>query len=182
MLELSIDEGFIMLLNYCCYHSHLAPLSFSFPSCVCYKHKFISVRFSKNEHFFKSEILSEEEFYGAFYADTFSDCLSDTYTIVSEDGSSSEYSSGLDDVNIRPTNRQKNPSDWFWYETSTWNSPCWRRCVWCVRCNYTFLIFCFFLVLLGHHKAMPGLCLAVVGGGYSQVVVGGLPSAVEHRL
>ena len=105
MLELSIDEGFIMLLNYCCYHSHLAPLSFSFPPCVCYKHKFISVRFSKNEHFFKSEILSEEELYGAFYADAFSDCLSDTYTIVSEDDNSSEYSSDFNNMNNRPTKK-----------------------------------------------------------------------------
>ena len=35
--------------------------------------------------------------------------------------------------------------------------------------------------------AVCGLCLAGAGGGYSQVVVGGLPSAgaslvVEHRL
>ena len=61
--------------------------------------------------FFKSEILSEEEFYGEFYPDTSSDCLSDTYTSVSGDGSSSEYSSGSDDVNIRPTNRQQHPSN-----------------------------------------------------------------------
>ena len=37
------------------------------------------------------EILSEE-FFGQFYADTFSDCLSNIYTSVSEDDNSSEYS------------------------------------------------------------------------------------------
>ena len=47
--------------------------------------------------------MSEEE----FYADAFSDCLSDIYTSVSEDDSSSEYSSDSDNVNIRPTKRQK---------------------------------------------------------------------------
>ena len=56
------------------------------------------------------KILSEE-FFGECYADTFSDYPSNIYTGLSEYGSSSEYSSGLDDVNIRPTNRQKNPSD-----------------------------------------------------------------------
>ena len=54
------------------------------------------------------EILSEEEFFGEFYADTFSDCPSDIYTSVSEDDSSSEYSSDSDNVNVRPTKRQKN--------------------------------------------------------------------------
>ena len=49
------------------------------------------------------EILSEEE----FYADTLSDCLSGIYTNVSEDDSSSEYSSDSDNVNIRATKRQK---------------------------------------------------------------------------
>ena len=53
------------------------------------------------------EILSEEEFFGELYADTFSDCPGDIYTSVSEDYSSSEYSSDSDDVNIRPTERQK---------------------------------------------------------------------------
>ena len=50
------------------------------------------------------EILSEEVF-GEFY--TFSDYPSDIYASVSEDGSSSEHSSESDDVNIRPTKRQK---------------------------------------------------------------------------
>ena len=115
-------------------------MKFFFPPCVCYKHKFVSLRFSRNEHFFKSEILSEEELYSEFYADN---VLWPPEWHVSEDGSSSEYSSGSDDVNIRPTNGEKNPSDWFWYETSTWNSPCWRRCVWCVRCNCIFFFFFF---------------------------------------
>ena len=53
------------------------------------------------------EISSEEEFFGEFHADNFSDCPSDIYTRVSEDDSSSEYSSDPDDVNIRPTKRQK---------------------------------------------------------------------------
>ena len=35
------------------------------------------------------------------------DSLSDIYTSVSEDDSSSEYSSNSGDVNIRPTKRQK---------------------------------------------------------------------------
>ena len=52
------------------------------------------------------EILSEK-FFGEFYADTFSDCPSDIYTSVSEDDSSSEYNSDSDDVNNRPTKRQK---------------------------------------------------------------------------
>ena len=53
------------------------------------------------------EILSEEEVFGEFYADTFSDCPSDIYTSVSENDNSSEYSSDSDDVNIRSTKRQK---------------------------------------------------------------------------
>ena len=40
-------------------------------------------------------------------ADTFSDCLSSVYSSVLEDASSSEYTSDSDDVNIRPTKRQK---------------------------------------------------------------------------
>ena len=53
------------------------------------------------------KILSEEECFSEFYSDTFSDCLRDIYTSVSEDDSSSEHSSDSDDVNIRPTKRQK---------------------------------------------------------------------------
>ena len=56
------------------------------------------------------KILSKE-FFGEFYADTFSDRLSDIYTSVSEDDRSSEYNSDSDDVTIRPTKRQKNLSD-----------------------------------------------------------------------
>ena len=51
--------------------------------------------------------LSEEELFSEFYPDTFSDCLRDIYTSVSEDGSSSEHSSDSGGVNIRPTKRQK---------------------------------------------------------------------------
>ena len=40
-------------------------------------------------------------------ADTFSDGLSSVYSSVLEDDSSSEYISDSDDVNIRPTKRQK---------------------------------------------------------------------------
>ena len=58
----------------------------------------MTIQFSKMMH---REILSEEEFCGEFYADTFSDCPRDVYTRVSE------YSSDSDDVNIRPTKRQK---------------------------------------------------------------------------
>ena len=55
------------------------------------------------------EVLSEEEFSGEFYADTntFSDCPSNIYTNISEYDSSSEYSSDSDNVNMRPTKRQK---------------------------------------------------------------------------
>lgn len=51
------------------------------------------------------EISSEEEVLGEFYADIFSYCLSNTYTSVSEDDSSSEYSSDSEDMNIRSTIR-----------------------------------------------------------------------------
>ena len=53
------------------------------------------------------EILREEEFFSEFYANTFSDSPSDIYTSVSEDDSSSEYSSDSDDVTVRPIKRQK---------------------------------------------------------------------------
>lgn len=53
------------------------------------------------------EILSDEEFFGELHADTSSDCLSNTYTSVSEEDSSSEYSSKSGDLNIRPRKRQK---------------------------------------------------------------------------
>ena len=52
------------------------------------------------------EILSEKIF-SEFYADILSECPSDIYVSVSEDDSSSEYSSDSDNVNIRPTKRQK---------------------------------------------------------------------------
>ena len=45
--------------------------------------------------------LLSKEFFGEFYAGTFPDCLCDIYTSVSEDDSSSDYSSDSDD--IRPT-------------------------------------------------------------------------------
>ena len=48
------------------------------------------------------KILSEDIFFSKFYADTFSDCPSDIYTSVSEDDTSSEYSSDSGPVNIRP--------------------------------------------------------------------------------
>ena len=53
------------------------------------------------------EILSEKKLFGEFYADTFLDCPSNIYTGVSEDDSSSEYSSNSNNVNIRPTKRQQ---------------------------------------------------------------------------
>ena len=53
------------------------------------------------------EISSEEEVLGEFYADIFSYYLSNTYTSVSEDDSSSEYTPDSDDVNIRPTKGQQ---------------------------------------------------------------------------
>ena len=54
---------------------------------------------------FKNEILSKEEIFGEFYADTFFDCLSNIYINASGD-SSSEYISDSGDVNIRPTKRK----------------------------------------------------------------------------
>ena len=53
------------------------------------------------------EILTEEEFFSEFHANTLSDYPNDTYTSVSEDDSSSGYSSDSGDTNIRPTRRQK---------------------------------------------------------------------------
>ena len=52
------------------------------------------------------EILSEE--FSVNFVQVLPDSLSDIYTSVSEDDSSSEYSSDSDDVNIRSTKRQKN--------------------------------------------------------------------------
>ena len=49
------------------------------------------------------KILSEKEFFSKFYAD----CPSDIYTSVSEDDSSSGYSTDSGDMNIRPIRRQK---------------------------------------------------------------------------
>ena len=66
----------------------------------------ISKKISKTTH---REILSEEEFFGEFYAYPFSDCPSNMYT--NEVGNSSEYSSDSDNVNIRPQKDKKNLSD-----------------------------------------------------------------------
>ena len=49
----------------------------------------------------------KKNFSGEFYAGTFSDRLSNIYTGVSEDDSSSEYSSDSDNVNIRPKKDKK---------------------------------------------------------------------------
>lgn len=49
--------------------------------------------------------MSEEEVLGEFYVDIFSYYPSNTYTSVSEDDSSSEYSSDSEDVNIGSTIR-----------------------------------------------------------------------------
>ena len=54
--------------------------------------------------------LLSEEYFGEFYADTFPDCLCDIYTSVSEDDSSSKYSSDSDDIRLTNT---KDFSDWF---------------------------------------------------------------------
>lgn len=53
------------------------------------------------------KILIEEEFFGEFYAAPVSDCSSDLYPSVSEDGSSSAYSSDLDDVSIKTKKKTK---------------------------------------------------------------------------
>ena len=66
--------------------------------------KCITIKFLKKTH---HEILSEEAFFGEFYADTFSDCPSNINTRISEDDSSSEYTSDSDNVTIRPTKRMK---------------------------------------------------------------------------
>ena len=55
--------------------------------------------------------ILNKEFFGDFYADTFSDCPSNINTSISEDDSSSEYNSDSDDVNIGQTKSQKNLSD-----------------------------------------------------------------------
>ena len=69
---------------------------------------FISWRLINLQYFFFFyEILSEESFFGEFYADTFSDCPSNIDTRISEDDSSSEYTCASDDVTIRPTERIK---------------------------------------------------------------------------
>ena len=52
------------------------------------------------------EILNEE-FFGEFYADPFSDYLSDLYTSVSKDDSSAKYGSDSDIVNISPKEDRK---------------------------------------------------------------------------
>ena len=62
----------------------------------------ISEKISKMTH---CEILSEEEFFGEFYANPFSDCPSNMYT--NEDDNSSEDSSDSDNVNIRPQKDKK---------------------------------------------------------------------------
>ena len=53
------------------------------------------------------EILTGEEFFSELRANTLSDYPNDIYTSVSEDDSSSGYSSDSGDTNIRPTRRQK---------------------------------------------------------------------------
>ncbi|MXQ87451.1 hypothetical protein E5288_WYG000115 [Bos mutus] len=63
----------------------------------------INRKFPKMMH---HDILSIEEFFSEFYADTFSDCPSKIYISVSEHGSSSEYSSDSDSVNVIPTKRK----------------------------------------------------------------------------
>ena len=65
--------------------------------------------------------LSEEEFFSESDADTVSACPSDIYTSVSEDNSSSNYTSDSDDVTIRPTKENKILRDSvFTYITNRW--------------------------------------------------------------
>ena len=52
------------------------------------------------------EILNED-FFGEFYANPFSNYLSDLYTSVSKDDSSEKYSSDSDIVNIVPKEDRK---------------------------------------------------------------------------
>ena len=52
----------------------------------------------------------KEEFFDEFYADEIL-IVQAIHTSVSEDDSSSEYSSDSDYVNVRPTKRQKNLND-----------------------------------------------------------------------
>ena len=80
--------------------------------------KCITIKLKKKTH---HEILSEEAFFGEFYADTFSDCPSNINTRISEDDSSSEYTSDSDDVTIRPTKENKILCDSvFTYITNRW--------------------------------------------------------------
>ena len=57
------------------------------------------------------EILSEEEYFSEFYPDAFSDCLSDVYTGLSEDDSSSEHSSHSGECEYQTNKKTKNLSD-----------------------------------------------------------------------
>lgn len=57
------------------------------------------------------EILSDEEFFGELHADTSSDCLSNTYTSVSEEDSSSEYIVLNQVTSILDQEKDKNLSD-----------------------------------------------------------------------
>lgn len=57
----------------------------------------ITVKSSKITH---GEILHKDEFFSEFYGNTFSDCLSNVHTSVSEDDSSSEHSSDPDDMHV----------------------------------------------------------------------------------
>ena len=73
---------------------------------------------------FKNDIsqnVSEEKFLSEFHADAFSDCPSNINTRISEDDSSSEYTSDSDDVTIRPTKKNKILRDSvFTYITNRW--------------------------------------------------------------
>ena len=111
MLELKFIKGSLynLLLS-----SHFAPLVF-FPTHVYYKLKFITEKFSKMAH---GEILSEEEFFGEFHEILSLIVSSDTYTSVSEEDSSSEYSSNQV-TSILEQEKDKNLSDWLLREVKT---------------------------------------------------------------
>ena len=77
LLELKIDHGssynlwLSLSITFC-------SIRFLFQPCVYFKCKSITIKFSKMTYW---EILSEIEFFGKFYADTFYDCQSDIYSL-----------------------------------------------------------------------------------------------------
>ena len=82
--------------------THILLHYFLFQLRVCYKSKFITIKFSKMMH---HEVLSKEEFFSEFYSDTL--IIQITYILVSQKMIVLQISSDSDNVNIRPTKTKK---------------------------------------------------------------------------